>query len=63
MAGSMSPLRVPITSPSSGVMPMEWSTALPPATAVIEQPLPRCTVMRLTRSAGLPSSLAAASVT
>ena len=45
--GSMSPLRVPIISPSSGVMPMEVSTDLPPLIAPAEQPLPRWRVMML----------------
>ena len=39
--GSMSPVRVPITRPSSGVSPMEVSTGSPPRTAEAEAPLPR----------------------
>ena len=45
MAGSRSPLRVPITSPSSGVKPIEVSTDRPPRTAATEQPLPRWQVI------------------
>ena len=41
----MSPQRVPIINPSSGVKPMLVSTALPPAVAVTLQPLPRWQVM------------------
>ena len=40
-AGSRSPDRVPMTSPSSGVSPMEVSTGLPLRIAAAEQPLPR----------------------
>ena len=60
MAGSRSPLRVPITRPSSGVKPIEVSTERPPRIAAAEQPLPRWQVTR--RSAGSstrPSSSAA----
>ena len=39
--GSRSPLRVAITSPSSGVKPMVVSTDRPPATAVTDAPPPR----------------------
>ena len=41
IAGSISPLRVPITKPSSGVKPIEVSTHLPFLTAVIDAPLPK----------------------
>ena len=41
VAGSRSPERVPITSPSSGVKPMEVSTLRPRSTAATEAPLPR----------------------
>ncbi|MEJ7707621.1 MAG: hypothetical protein WKF82_10345 [Nocardioidaceae bacterium] len=44
---SMSPLRVPITSPSSGVIPIEVSILRPLLTAVIEAPLPRWQTMPL----------------
>ena len=46
MAGSMSPERVPITRPSSGVKPIEVSTERPFSTAVMEAPLPRWQVIR-----------------
>ena len=39
--GSISPERVPITSPSNGVRPIDVSTHFPPSTAEIEEPLPR----------------------
>ena len=45
MAGSMSPLRVPIMTPASGVKPMDVLTDLPPSTAVMLAPLPRWQVM------------------
>ena len=45
IAGSRSPLRVPMTSPSSGVKPMEVSMERPPRIAATEQPLPRLQVM------------------
>ena len=41
IAGSRSPERVPMISPSSGVRPIEVSTHLPPTEAEIEAPLPR----------------------
>ena len=40
--GSISPERVPITSPSSGVSPIDVSTHLPFNTALTEAPFPRC---------------------
>ena len=40
-AGSMSPERVPITRPSSGVSPIDVSTERPPSIAVTDAPLPR----------------------
>ena len=43
--GSTSPLRVPIISPSVGVIPIEVSIDLPPLMAVMEAPLPMCAVM------------------
>ena len=52
IAGSMSPDRVPITRPSSGVSPIEVSTELPPLIAAAEQPLPRWSVMTFVRSRG-----------
>ncbi len=57
MAGSISPERVPITSPSSGVIPMEVSTECPSRIAAIEQPDPRCMVITFTFSRGIPSSV------
>ena len=44
-AGSMLPERVPMMTPSRGVMPMLVSTHLPPSTAAMELPLPRWQVM------------------
>ncbi len=41
----MSPQRVPMTSPASGVSPIEVSTETPSAMAAIEQPLPRWQVI------------------
>ena len=41
----MSPLRVPIIKPSSGVRPMLVSTLLPSLMAVMEPPLPMWQVM------------------
>jgi hypothetical protein len=41
MAGSQSPLRVPMRRPSRGVNPMEVSTETPPSMAAIEAPLPK----------------------
>ena len=51
----MSPERVPITSPSSGVNPIDVSTDSPPSIAHADAPLPRCSVMIrvvLARAAG-----------
>ncbi len=59
-AGSTSPERVPMTSPSSGVRPMDVSTHTPPRTAEAEAPLPRCSTITFTSSTGLPSSRAVA---
>ena len=58
-AGSMSPLRVPMTSPSSGVSPIDVSTARPPATAEAEAPLPRCRTIWRSPSGLRPSTWAA----
>ena len=41
----MSPQRVPIIRPSSGVRPMDVSMLLPPSMAVMEAPLPKWQVM------------------
>ena len=62
-AGSMSPDRVPMTRPSSGVRPIEVSTLRPPRTAQADAPLPRCSVTRSTESTGLPRTSAAFAVT
>ncbi len=45
MAGSMSPLRVPIIRPSRGVNPIEVSMDTPCSMAVTDAPLPRWHVM------------------
>ena len=42
--GSMEPLRVPMTTPSSGVRPIVVSRLRPLRTAASEQPYPRCAV-------------------
>ena len=52
----MSPDRVPITSPSSGVNPIDVSTELPPSIAQADAPLPRCSVMILVSSRVRPVS-------
>ena len=52
----MSPERVPITRPSSGVRPIEVLTDSPFLIAHAEQPLPRCNVMTLVSSWPLPVS-------
>lgn len=46
-AGSMSPERVPITRPSSGVKPIDVSRHLPSLTAEMDEPLPRWHTMIL----------------
>jgi hypothetical protein len=56
MAGSRSPDRVPITSPSSGVNPIEVSTESPLSIAQAEQPLPRCSAMTRVSSRERPVS-------
>ena len=57
MAGSMSPERVPITKPSSGVNPIEVSTESPARIADAEQPFPRCSVMTFVPSRSMPRIL------
>jgi hypothetical protein len=42
----MSPLRVPITKPSSGVRPMLVSCDAPPSTAATEAPLPKWAITK-----------------
>ena len=62
-AGSMSPDRVPITRPSSGVSPIDVSTERPPSIAVTEAPLPRWNTICLSSASGRPRNAAAASLT
>jgi ribulose-phosphate 3-epimerase len=60
VAGSsffLSPDRVPITSPSSGVKPMLVSIDSPPLIAQAEQPLPRCRVTIRTSARSRPVSV------
>ena len=59
MAGAISPVRVPIITPPSGVNPIDVSTDLPPSTAVIETPFPTWAVIILVSSIGFPNNLAA----
>ena len=59
IAGSISPLRVPIGTPARGVKPIVVSTDLPFLTAVIEEPLPRWQVIIFKSSGFLPSIAAA----
>ncbi|GAB7303128.1 hypothetical protein MAFF212519_09830 [Clavibacter michiganensis] len=59
-AGSMSPERVPITRPSSGVMPIDVSIERPPSTAHAEAPLPMCSTIMRVSSSGFPRNAAAA---
>ena len=54
----MSPLRVPMTRPSSGDSPIEVATLRPPATAQALAPLPRCSVITLSVASWRPSSAA-----
>ena len=61
MAGSIAPQRVPIIRPSSGVKPIEVSTATPWSMALMEQPLPRWQVMSFKSSNGSSSTTAARS--
>ena len=52
MPGSMSPDRVPITSPSIGVRPIDVSIGRPPTIADADAPLPRCSTIWLSDSSG-----------
>ena len=61
MAGSIAPQRVPIIKPSSGVRPIDVSTAMPWSIALIEQPLPRWQVISLRSSIGSSRNAAARS--
>ena len=54
IAGSRSPERVPITSPSRGVNPIEVSMGAPSLTAATEHPLPRWSAMIAPRPEGVP---------
>ena len=54
MLGSMSPDLVPITSPSSGVSPIDVSIERPFSIAAAEQPLPRCKATIVARDVGRP---------
>ena len=54
----MSPLRVPMMRPSSGVKPMLVSTEMPFFTAVTEAPLPKCAIT-MHNSSGLRCSILA----
>ena len=63
IAGSISPVRVPIITPPSGVNPIEVSTDFPPLTAVIEAPLPIWQVINFKSSRGRPKSFAASPAT
>ena len=56
---SISPARVPMGRPASGVRPMVVSTHFPFFTAAMEEPLPRWQVMIFSSSMGLPSMAAA----
>ncbi len=58
-AGSMSPDRVPITSPSNGDRPIDVITDRPPSTAQADAPLPRCRVTRRSDSSGWSRARAA----
>jgi hypothetical protein len=60
-AGSTSPQRVPMTSPSSGVSPIDVSTDAPRSTAVTLLPLPRWHVIALRAPGAIPSIAAAVS--
>jgi hypothetical protein len=60
IAGSMSPERVPITSPSSGVRPIEVSTDRPFSIATAEEPFPRCSATRVAADSRVPVSGAVA---
>ena len=57
----MSPDRVPMTRPSSGVRPIEVSTDRPPSIAVTDAPLPRWKTICLSSARGRPTNAAAAS--
>ena len=54
-AGSRSPEREPMITPSRGVRPMDVSTHLPPLIADSDEPLPRWQMTNLQSSGFLPS--------
>ena len=56
--GSIFPERVPITRPSSGVMPIVVSIEWPSFTAAMLEPFPKCTVIIFKSSIGLFITLA-----
>ncbi|CAH0326406.1 hypothetical protein SRABI128_05313 [Microbacterium sp. Bi128] len=58
MDGSRSPDRVPMTSPSRGVNPMDVSIDWPPRIAVTEAPFPRWAITASNSSTGTSSSAA-----
>ena len=59
IAGSISPERVPMIRPASGVNPIEVSTDLPPSTAQTLAPFPKWQTITFVSSSGLPSISAA----
>ena len=59
----MSPQRVPMMTPASGVRPIVVSRTLPFLMAAREEPLPRWQVMIVVSSGFLPRNSAAARVT
>ena len=63
IAGSISPLLVPIISPSSGVKPMLVSTHFPPFIAQTDAPEPICRLIAFSSFSSLPSSFAACLLT
>ena len=63
MPGSTSPERVPITNPSSGVMPMLVSMECPLSTAVMLAPLPRWAMIIFISDRGRPSKTSARRLT
>jgi hypothetical protein len=58
-AGSRSPQRVPMISPSSGVIPIDVSTLFPSRIAAALAPFPRWRVIRFRASGGFPRRSAA----
>lgn len=56
---SMSPARVPIVSPASGVMPIDVSTQRPQSIAARDAPFPRWQETSFSSSGRFPSSSAA----